>query len=398
VIAAAAAVIGVWSYLQQPELRWRHIETTEHMTESGDRGQYTLLIANKGLRDAFNVTFVASLEYGQLDSANFNLGLSDTQSVVLGQTDIEIGLSRIPKGSASEIYVFASSQDSLPRELEVIKLIGDEVQGEEWAPVTRVWKAVYSGVVLLLLLLCIINIRRLRFPKVRSGGYESSMTDIVTQDALDEIKTIGAFELKADTEDSSYEWKTEHLAGLEWLQNRIKNAKKQISIVSYSFVSLETQLEQALEEYLQKDSTCRLRILLLQPHSPSFVQKTLLESFDRQAELFTPSQWNKAAMELRKLHAHDLTQTFSIVKRWSNKYGAERVKCRTYFDTPLFAGFLFDDDAFCLSSYFLDPVMRGFHSRRLCVESCGNSDDLQVLRKIFQNWFTVKFAMGGEAG
>ena len=179
-----------------------------------------------------------------------------------------------------------------------------------------------------------------------------------------------------------------------WLKNKIRKADNKLYIVSYSFITYKDFLEEEIRSFLKRGG--ELRILLLASGSYGFFEKIAIESFDDdRSKSF--SGWEDVTRQLQKAHKSDLTTSIDFLKKWKAEYGGNKVKIKFYNETPNITGMLIDDEYLYISSFFIDPIKRGFNNPYLCIDDVNSSSNYLITRNIFRNWFLIKFANGIDA-
>ena len=144
-----------------------------------------------------------------------------------------------------------------------------------------------------------------------------------------------------------------------------------------------------LESFMAKGG--RLQLLMLHPASSGFLEKSAIESFPAGRD--DVQEWRAATERARQRHRSHIESSLHSIDDWRARFGIERVQCRLYGDTPLLYGFMYDRAMLYVSSYFVDPIARGFD-----VPALGLTPEdgivYQVLEATMSQWFEVKFATG----
>ncbi|MEQ1736581.1 MAG: helix-turn-helix transcriptional regulator [Rhodoglobus sp.] len=192
-----------------------------------------------------------------------------------------------------------------------------------------------------------------------------------------------------DVSDPSAPWLLKMDAKMRWVSEGIRAASREICGIGYSFVVWKERVEKELEAYFARGG--RLRLLMLHPYSSGFLEKTALESYP--AGRRDLEQWRVAVDRTRTKHRADIESSLAWLDAWRARVGPEKVQCRLYLDTPMLYGFRFDGAALYASSYFVDPIARGFDVPGVGLRPADGAL-YQILDANFAQWFEVKFATG----
>ena len=189
-------------------------------------------------------------------------------------------------------------------------------------------------------------------------------------------------------------WVSDFNEARSWLKNKIQKANNKICIVSYSFISYKDSLEEEIRKFLEDGG--ELQILLLLSDSYGFYEKTGVESFnDDRSKGY--KEWEEETKQLQQIHKSDLISSLKYLKKWKEEYGEKKVKIKFYNETPNITGILIDDDCLYLSSFYINPIKRGFKNPYLCIDDVNSNSNHLIMRNIFRNWFIIKFATGIDA-
>jgi hypothetical protein len=190
-------------------------------------------------------------------------------------------------------------------------------------------------------------------------------------------------------------WSRTKKASRKWIENKIRKCDREICVIAYSFTTYKDEYQDAIEEFLTKEGV-KLRVLMLDPQLVGFYEKTCLEAFK-----FTQTKglegYETATAATREKHEDDIKASMSYLKDWKRDFGEDKVEFALYSDTPNLNGMMFDRRAMYLSSYFIDPVSRGFNNPALLVEDMNTHPSLMILQHIFWNWFEIKLGTGRRA-
>jgi hypothetical protein len=174
------------------------------------------------------------------------------------------------------------------------------------------------------------------------------------------------------------------------------NEYRELRVVCYSLISSKS-MEADIEFFL--DNGGNLRVLMLDPESSGFEEKTALESFrdlKYTAEKEAIREWEKSAERIRDEHKKHIQSSIDKLLRWQDAY-KNKVSFRLYSDTPNIRVFMFDQKKMFLSSYFYDPVSAGHDNPHLLISRSDDADqNALMLYRVISNWFEVKFATGQQ--
>ena len=178
-----------------------------------------------------------------------------------------------------------------------------------------------------------------------------------------------------------------------FLKQSIKDSESEILLICYSMTYWKDNIEESLREFLKKEDSI-FKILMLMPDSRGFFEKSSIESFQYQTKTPTnQDEWLKSTNKTRDAHRKDIESSIETLVLWQEQFGKTKVDFRFYIDTPLLYGFSCDRKIFYISSFFINPIERGY--RLPCYFIKENSYVYNnLLITIFLNWFDVKFATG----
>lgn len=175
----------------------------------------------------------------------------------------------------------------------------------------------------------------------------------------------------------------------------IQDANSEVLLICYSLTSWKDAIEKHIRQFLEKKPGV-FKVLMLLPDSNGLLEKSALEAFRHDPRLPTKLDvWVHDTITTRKAHRSDISSGVDMLTKWQQLYGKEKVLFRFYSDTPVLYGFSFDRKVFYISSYFINPIERGFTLPFKAVYK--DSDPISAMvASVFLNWFDVKFATGPD--
>lgn len=206
-------------------------------------------------------------------------------------------------------------------------------------------------------------------------------------------QSLGEINNSFDTPQLSQRW----MKGTDmamWIKRAISKASNRIYIVCYSFTSWKDQYGEALQDFLNKKSSNVLKILLLEPRSRGFFEKSAFESFNKNHNI---KKWITETKETRITHLDELKASIRRIKAWKRKVNNKNIFCSMYHATPLFTGVIIDNVKMLISSYYINPIRRGVDLPAYCIEVNDSNYDLRPLVDLILNWYNVTFAIGLES-
>lgn len=190
-------------------------------------------------------------------------------------------------------------------------------------------------------------------------------------------------------------WVTDFAQKSDYLHQVLALAREEIRVVSYSFIIWKDRHEDVLLDFIQRGG--RLRILIADPDSPAFLERSALEAYHkaRSTKANDIEHWQRTITYLQAVHRKDVEASIASIKHWQDATSTEKVQCRFYRDTPPLNGACADKAIF-LSPHFTSPAQRAWSIPTLCTKDHKASGTAAVLYRIFHNWFEVKFSMGTD--
>ena len=164
-----------------------------------------------------------------------------------------------------------------------------------------------------------------------------------------------------------------------------------LHVIGYSLISNKL-LEEDIEYFLKNGGS--LKVLMLDPNSIGFKEKTILESFRGINSNLSDdeiSKWKTFSETTQKSHKEHIQSNVSLLNHWKDLY-KNRITYRLYSDTPNFRIFMFDRKSILISSYFYNPISSGHDNPHVFIDS----SEINVLSRIISNWFDVKYATGRQ--
>ncbi|MGH2613135.1 MAG: hypothetical protein ACRDFB_08845 [Rhabdochlamydiaceae bacterium] len=177
----------------------------------------------------------------------------------------------------------------------------------------------------------------------------------------------------------------------EEIRDSFKNIKNQAEIISYSFTSLKDKFETDIMNALKKGK--KIKILLLDSTSRGFYEKTYFESHMSGKSLI---EWKNYHDKILKQHTSNLESTINTMKSWYHNTPKKKkhlFQVRSYGETPLLRGFMFDSTTLYVGTFYQNPIARGNDIPLISIKKNGDKSHNMIL-ETFKNWFAVKFALG----
>lgn len=170
-------------------------------------------------------------------------------------------------------------------------------------------------------------------------------------------------------------------------------ARSEVRLICYSMTTLKDPFERGIRKFLGRGDTS-LRVLLLNPDSHGFREKTALEAGpanNSAPNISWCEEWRESIDTARVRHAADIRSGVGALLTLQKDFGKDKVSFNFYTDTPVLYGFCFDKTSLLVSSYFINPKWRGYYLPFFRLESTA-SGPARLLRDMYLNWFDVKSA------
>lgn len=186
----------------------------------------------------------------------------------------------------------------------------------------------------------------------------------------------------------------------QWVIRRVRDARHEVRLICYSMIFWKETLDRDLTDFLKRGG--RLRILMLDPASRGFLEKSAVEAFRRAPDIAERplderiKAWRDYAKGLRAKHRHDINSSVGSLHLLREQSNGGDVRCRMYSDTPNLYGFMVDNRSLYVSSYFFEPVTRGFSNPARTIDRDREPHLFDAFAAIYRNWFDVKFATGRD--
>jgi len=179
---------------------------------------------------------------------------------------------------------------------------------------------------------------------------------------------------------------------LKIVKELISQSNSEICLICYSFTSWKDRIENELMEFLKRGGL--FRILMLNPNSRGFYEKLACEAWNISENVNEDIlKWRQAALEVMEDHKSDIHSGIRTIKKLNRICGKKEIVLKFYSDSPIFFGYSFDQNKFLVSSYYIDPIKRGFTLPLFFINSQENPYNL-FLSRIFSNWFDIKISTG----